>query len=127
MIYKLSPLLIILFTGCSFKSQPISKSATIIFKTPTMKFYDKGFVNRYDNYTHLQVFNVGSVVLDLKIYKDEVCRGTFECMDSREFNSKYLNSSYSDDFLYNLFLQKKINYKDKKNKILIKIKKDRDE
>lgn len=127
MIFKFSLLLMILFTGCSFKSQPVSNSATIVFKTPNMKFYDKGFINRYPDHTHLQVFNAGSIILDLKIYKDEVCRATFECMDSKEFNSKYLSSSYSDDFLYNLFLQNRINYKDKKNKILIKIKKEKNE
>ena len=113
---------IILFTGCSIKKPIYSKSSTIIFKTPNMKFYDKGFISKYKNYIHLQIFNVGQLVLNLKIYKKEVCKGTLQCMSSKEFNKKYFNKSYKDDFLYNLFSQNKIYHKDKKNNILIKVK-----
>ena len=34
-----------------------------------MKFYDKGFITKYDDYIHLQIFNVGQLVLNLEIYK----------------------------------------------------------
>lgn len=87
-----------------------------------MKFYDKGFITNYGKYIHLQIFNVGQVVLDLEIYKDEVCQGTLQCISAKEFNYKYLSSSYNSDFLYNLFSKKKVNYKDRENKILIKVK-----
>ena len=87
-----------------------------------MKFYDKGFISSYKDYIHLQVFEVGHVALDLKIYKDEVCQSTFKCINSKEFNKKYLHRSYEEDFLYNLFTQQKIYFKDKKNNILIKVK-----
>ena len=99
-----------------------------------MKFYDKGFITKYDDNIHLQIFNAGQMVLNLKIYKDEVCQGTFECISSKEFNSKYFHTSYKDDFLYNLLSNvengdfknniprnNKIYFKDKKNKILIKV------
>ena len=110
--------------GCSTKQPNISQSATIIFKTPTMKFYDKGFVNIYDDYVHLQVFNIGKIVLDLKIYEDKICRAIFECMDNKEFNNTYLSSSYDNNFMYKLFKKDKVYFKDKENKILIKIMKD---
>ena len=87
-----------------------------------MKFYDKGFITKYDDNIHLQIFNAGQLVLNLKIYKDKVCKGTLQCMESKEFNKQYLNISYKDDFLYNLFSKNKIYFKDKKNKILIKVK-----
>ena len=111
-----------IFTGCATKKLHYSKSTTVLFKTPTMKFYDKGFISKYEDYIHLQIFEVGQIVLDLKIYKDEVCKSTLECLSSREFNEQYLDSSYKDEFLYNLFSKNEIYFKDKKKNILIKVK-----
>ncbi len=110
------------FTACATKQPKITSSHTIIIKTPKMKFYDKGFISKYEDFIHLEIFQVGNVVLDLKIYKDKICQSTLECISSKEFNRKYLHNSYKDDFLYNLFSQKKINFKDKINNILIKVK-----
>lgn len=47
-------------------------------------------------------------------------------MSSKTFNKEYLHSSYDDDFLRRVFESedKDIVYRDKKNRILIKIKKD---
>lgn len=89
-----------------------------------MKFYDKGFIVHYDDYIHLQIFNLGNIVLDLKIYKNKICQGTLRCMNSKKFNEKYLNKNYADDFMYKLFKKDKVYFKDKENNILIKIKKD---
>lgn len=113
---------ILFITACSTKQPLITESHTILIKTPQMKFYDKGFISQYEDYIHLQIFQVGNVVLDLKIYKDTICQSTLECISAREFNDKYLHNSYKDDFLYNLFSQKKIYYKDTINNILIKVK-----
>jgi len=114
--------IIFTFLGC-FESKPIvSKSSIVIFKTPSLKFYDKGFITKYNNKINLQVYSAGQVGLDLTIYKDQVCQSRFECIDGKEFNTKYLSANYSEDFLYNLFMQDKIYFKDKKNKILIKVK-----
>lgn len=112
----------VFFIGCAAKKPLVTKSSTVLFKTPNMKFYDKGFINKYDDYIHLQIFEVGHLVLDLEIYKDEICKSSLECMSANDFNRKYFHSSYKEDFLYNLFSQNKIYFKDKKNKILIKVK-----
>jgi hypothetical protein len=120
--YLLFTIIILLITGCSYKQLIQSKSSVVIFKTPTMKFYDKGFINYYKDHIHLQIFEVGNIVLDLTIYKNRVCTSTLECLRGKDFNRQYLHSSYKEDFLYNLFLQKEIYHKDKKNGILIKVK-----
>jgi len=119
--YILIFIYIVLFTAC-FTQPTKSKSAIVIFKTPYLKFYDKGFITTYDDHIHLQIYNAGQVGLNLLIYKDRVCKSTFACQDSKEFNNQYLSSSYRDDFLYTLFSKQKIYFKDKKNKILIKVK-----
>lgn len=111
-----------IFAGCASKQPVKSSSHTVIFKTPVMKFYDKGFITKYDDHIKLEVYNVGQLVLYLEIYKGKVCQSTFECMKAEDFNLKYLHNSYKEDFLYNLFSQNKIYHKDKKNNILIKVK-----
>lgn len=91
-----------------------------------MKFYDKGFIYNYDEYTQVQIFSAGTVVLDMKIYEDRVCKSTFKCQDLKTFNSENLSSSYDDNFIKELFErnEKEIVHRDKENNILIKIKRD---
>jgi len=114
------------FTAC-FNNQPsLSSSATILIKTPQMKFYDKGFIYKYDNYTQVQIFQAGTSVLDMKIYEDRVCKSTFECQSLKNFNKDNLSSSYDDNFIKELFErnEKEVVFRDKKNNILIKIRRD---
>ncbi len=114
------------FTSCALKEPSVSQSATILIKTPTMKFYDKGFIKNFPNHTHLMIFSAGTVVLELKIYENRICKDTFECQSFKEFNKAYLDASYEDDFIKNLFLQpeKEIYFKDAPKGILIKVQKD---
>jgi len=114
-------MVIFLFTACAIKQPIVTSSHTILIKTPNMKFYDKGFISKYDDYIGLQIFQVGNIVLDLKIYKNTICQSTLKCISAKEFNKKYLYNSYKDDFLYNLFSQKKIYFKDRMHNILIKV------
>ncbi len=91
-----------------------------------MKFYDKGFINKYDKYTQVQIFSAGTIVLDMKIYENKICKSTFKCQDLKTFNKENLNESYDEAFLKNLFdkNQKEVIHKDKQNNILIKIRRD---
>jgi len=112
----------LLMIGCSSKQPIKSMSSTIIIKTPNMKYYDNGFIFYYEDYIKLQLLNIGKVVLDLEIYPHKICQSTFECVSSQDFNTEYLHSTYDNNFLYKLFQRKRINYRDKKNNILIKVK-----
>lgn len=113
---------VFIIQGCALKQNVTTTSHTIVFKTPVFKFYDRGFITKYNNHIKLQIYNAGHVVLYLDIYKNRICQSTFQCIKAKEFNRKYLHNSYKDDFLYNLFSQEKIYHKDKKNNILIKVK-----
>jgi hypothetical protein len=118
--------LILFLGGCALKQPIQSQSAIIFIKTPSMKFYDKGFIKQYPNYVQVQIFSAGTLVLNLKIYSDRICKDTFECQSLSSFNKQYLNASYDDDFLQKLFSQKEnpIYFKDSDNKIIIKVTKD---
>lgn len=122
MAYKFLILfMVILFTGCSIKQPLKEQSATILIKTPTMKFYDKGFITHYQDHTHLQIYNAGQSVLELKIYKDKICKDTFACQSLKSFNKDFLHTSYEDDFLPKLFSEKSIDFKDTQHKITIRV------
>ncbi|QKF78844.1 hypothetical protein [Arcobacter defluvii] len=115
---------LILFTGCFSSNQPqLTSSATILLKTPQMKFYDKGFIFKYKEYTQVQIFNAGTAILDMKIYDDKICRSTFKCQDLKTFNKENLSSTYADNFLKELFErnEKEVFFKDKENGVFIKI------
>ena len=116
-------IIFLLFIGCSIKQPKFSQSAIILLKTPTMKFYDTGFIYQYDDYTKVQIFNVGNILLDLDIYKDKICKGILQCVSSKKFNKKHFSSTYKDNFLKTIFDKKDkiVKFKDKKNQVLIKI------
>jgi len=88
-----------------------------------MKFYDKGFIFKYKEYTQVQIFNAGTAILDMKIYDDKICRSTFKCQDLKTFNKENLSSTYADNFLKELFErnEKEVSFKDKENGVFIKI------
>lgn len=117
---------VLFLSSCVQKQVINSSSATILIKTPTMKFYDKGFISTFGDYTQVQIYSAGKTVLDFKVYENQVCKSTFECESSKEFNKKYLHSSYEENFLKTIFDDKKKNtvFRDKEHNILIKIKKD---
>ena len=111
---------IVIFGGC-FRHTPIkSDSATILIKTPSMKFYDTGFITKYPNYTEVQILNAGNVILSLELYEDEVCKDS-HCLSNEDFNKEFLSNTYDKQFLKNLFEENKpkIKWIDRENNIKI--------
>ena len=115
--------LFLLFTGCAIKEPVRSEAATILIKTPKMRFYDKGFIQRYQDHIEIQIYNAGTSILTLNIYDDRICKDNFKCLSPKEFNKEFFDESYDDDFLKELFEQKKerVVFKDREKNILIKI------
>ena len=125
MKYAIIFLLTIFLVSCANKTPTKSQSAVILMKTPKLKFYDSGFISKYDNFTQIQIYSAGKTVLELKLFKDRVCKSSFECQSNKSFNKEYLSESYEDDFLKSLFDKNEENivFRDKQNGILIKIRK----
>jgi len=119
--YCIFPLIVFFFASCSSKQVLESKSATIIFKTKQMQYYDKGFITKYSDRINLSIFSFGQVALQLDIYPNRICESSFKCLSSQYFNNKYLSSSYKENFLYTLFQNDNINFKDKKIGVKIKV------
>ncbi|MDD2698605.1 MAG: hypothetical protein PHF17_07390 [Arcobacteraceae bacterium] len=118
---------IVIFTGCGYKQPFLTRSATIVFKTPTIKYHDKCFIERYEDNVKLTILDVGVVVTDMTIYQDKICKNFILCFDANSFNERFLDKSYERDFLYNLFTKEDIYFKDKEKSILIKVIYDKEE
>ncbi|WP_297814151.1 hypothetical protein [uncultured Helicobacter sp.] len=76
-ILKLAFLSLSLFTifGCAKTPQKLQNSAskTIFFSTKDFRFYDLGFIKTYPNSTALEIFNVGTLLLQMECFKDKIC------------------------------------------------------
>lgn len=91
-----------------------------------MKFYDRGFISKYDDHINVQIFSAGTSILTLDIFDDRICKDSLQCQSSSSFNKEFLHKSYKKNFLKELFSQNKKQtiFRDKQNHILIKILKD---
>ncbi len=146
---------ILLFGGCMAKPYVQTDAATIILKSPKLKFADTGYVRSNEERVSLELFSAGQAVGKFEIEK-LVCVAGEGCMRKSSFNAEYLSQKYPDTLLENILRSKPIydgrNYsanahgfeqtivdehveihyrvtdreiffKDRKNSVLIKIKK----
>ena len=109
-----------LLSGCAIKEPQKSKSAIVIFQTPVMKFYDKGFINKFEDHINLQVFEAGHLALNLFIYQDKICQSTFECISGEEFNKSIFTIHIKKIFYTIFFCKIKFIIKIEKMEFLLK-------
>lgn len=120
-IFKKNALLmmsLLLYTGCSSTTSPHpnktkylhQNSNFIVLKTPVLRYADQGFVNSGGGMVNVEIYSNGVAVMKFKIENKKVCLGTgiFSCMDSKQFNMRYLNINYPDDIMYDIFTGKAI-------------------
>ncbi len=100
-------ILVLFFIGCSNKQVLTSESYTILFKSKKFKFYDSGFINQHNNSLKVQIFGVGTPVLDMDIYDKSICLNG-NCFEKEVFNNNYLNNSYPKETMQNIILAKPI-------------------
>jgi hypothetical protein len=108
---KIQPYLLILFfffSACT--SQPYLKenAALIVFKTPTFKYADMGFVYENAEEIKAEIYGNGQALLSLKISEDLVCMSLLKCMSKQSFNARILDKAYPKDILENIFRGKQI-------------------
>ncbi len=103
----LLPFTFLLFTGCSYKRDIfISQSYLMTIKMKNVAFSDLGFLNYGKNYTDLQLFSAGNLMLELKISND-ICINS-HCFSKENFNTKFLNTKYNKNTLNNILNKKSI-------------------
>ncbi len=83
-------------------------SALIVFKTPTFKYADLGFVYENEEEVKVEIYGSGQALMTLKISDTSICMSVLECMSKESFNQKVLHEAYPKDILENIFRGDKI-------------------
>ncbi|MCD6433124.1 MAG: hypothetical protein J7L21_03705 [Sulfurimonas sp.] len=96
----------LLFSACSVKNYEHTQTKIIIIKSPKLKFADIGYIRNSDKSIEIELFIAGKAIEKIAI-NHLICTND-GCMSKQGFNSDYLNSSYPDEILQNIFLGREI-------------------
>ena len=102
----ISSIIALVVSGCvgSMPEYQTSKGTMIIFKTPTMRYADQGFVSTAQDETKVEIYGSGQAVMRLRITSNEVCVSSLSCMSKKEFNQKVLgNVNYPEALIEHIF------------------------
>jgi len=99
---------IFIVSACTSNTYVKQNSALIVFKTPTFKYADMGFIYENSDEVKAEIYGSGQVLMNLEISKNNVCMSLFECMGKKSFNQQVLSSLYPDSILDNIFRGKVI-------------------
>ena len=100
--------LVFLFNACGTQPYLKENSAFIVFKTPTFKYADMGFVYENNSEVKAEIYGSGQALMSLRISGDSVCMSLFACMSRKKFNQQVLSSAYPDTVLENIFRGKPV-------------------
>jgi len=89
--------------ACGTTAYLKENSALIVFKTPTFKYADMGFIYENGDEVKAEIYGSGQALMSLKITASSVCMSFLECMSKRSFNKTVLNSMYPNEILDNIF------------------------
>ena len=102
-------LLTVLFiNSCVPKEYTKQESIFIVFKTPTFKHADLGFIYVNDEEMKVEMYSNGQAVMALEIGNENICMSLLECLDKKSFNNKVLSAHYTKDILGHIFRGKPI-------------------
>ena len=90
-------------SGCATKEYAKQESVFIVFKTPTFRHADLGFMYTNANEMKVEIYSNGQAVMALEIGKEKICMSLLECLDKKSFNKSILNEHYPVDILRHIF------------------------
>lgn len=97
-----------LFGACAPKEYIKQNSTFIMFKTPTFKYADMGFIYENEEEVKVEIYGSGQALISLEISKNKICMSLFECMSNKQFNKEALSVLYPDEILDDIFRGKTI-------------------
>ena len=108
-MYKIKVLILVfLLNGCVQNNYTQQNSALIVFKTPTLKFADMGFIYQNPTNIKLEIYAIGQALMKLNISNKQICMSRLKCMSPKTFNKEVLNINYPQNILSNIFRGKAI-------------------
>ncbi|WP_295421064.1 hypothetical protein [Sulfurovum sp.] len=101
-------LLAFVLSACVEPRYMKQNSAFILFRTPTFKYADMGFVYENSDEVKVEIYESGQALMSLRISETSVCMSLLECMSKEDFNRKVLSRLYPQKILDNIFRGKPI-------------------
>ena len=100
--------LLLFLQACGKVTYTKENSALIVFKTPTFKYADMGFIYENPKEVKAEIYGNGKAIMSLRISESAVCMSLFECMNKESFNQTILTNAYPKEILENIFKGKAI-------------------
>ncbi|MFT7879291.1 MAG: hypothetical protein ABXS91_02760 [Sulfurimonas sp.] len=94
--------------GCVQSVYTKQNTALIVFKTPTFRYADMGFIYQGEEALKVEIYSSGRALTSLEISHGEICMSTFQCMSAAKFNAQILSRHYPDTLLRNVFGGKQV-------------------
>jgi hypothetical protein len=101
-IFFISWLLMVLF-GCAKPSFSAQESAYIVWKTPSFRYADQGFIYTAPEQMRIEIYGSGQALMRLDIEKEKICSSFLACTDRHTFNEKMLSRWYPESILEDIF------------------------
>jgi len=98
----------LLLSACATPEYIKQESIFIVFKTPTFKHADLGFVYEGKDEMKVEIYSNGQPVMALTIGEENICMSLLECMDKKSFNKSVLSEHYPIGTLENIFKGKEV-------------------
>ena len=99
-------LALFLLAGCATKRYEPPTAALIVFKTPTLRYADQGFVYRAKEGVKVQVYASGKPVFELEAGKRVCVDG--RCMDEERFYKEFMGTEYPRGTLSAIFSRRPV-------------------
>lgn len=99
---------LLLLNSCVTKEYEKQESVFIVFKTPSLKYADLGFMYKNSDEIKVEIYGSGKALMTLEISSENVCMSSLACMRKKRFNSEVLNEVYPDTIIDNIFRGKPI-------------------
>ncbi|WP_309497370.1 hypothetical protein [Sulfurovum sp.] len=96
-------LFVFLFTACAMKEYAKQASVFIVFKTPSFKHADLGFIYENSDEVKVEIYGSGQALVSLEIRQENICMSLLQCMSKKSFNRDVLSAAYPDDLLEHIF------------------------
>ncbi len=99
---------LILLNSCTTKEYEKQESVFIMFKTPTFKYADLGFMYKNSDEMKVEIYGSGKALMTLEIGNENVCMSFLACMSKKRFNETVLSETYPHAIIDNIFRGKPI-------------------
>lgn len=96
-------LALIWVSGCAQHVYTKQNSALIVFKTPTYRYADMGFIYEGREEMKVEIYSSGKPLTSMKLSRGQVCMSSLQCMSESSFNARVLSRYYPEGLLRSVF------------------------